>query len=182
MGATTFMKLQYIYACWKVIVNQIYSFISLRLGSKNLLWRAVIHSNPRGPSTLQPCWRRTIVARMRHQVSPASVRTRCASRAQSSRQPAAILLSSSARETKLYGKQHVFPFDLKKKPLIFDRFSSHCCEHSPWIWGWSSPGVLELPDNCKLQFTFQQWSRGYSWNKKLKEAALIWLRLMSEIH
>jgi hypothetical protein len=60
---------------------------------------------------------------------------------------------------------------------IYDLSSIH------WLytWRWSLFGVRELHDNFKLQFVFQQCSRGLCWDKQL-EKALIWWTSMCESH
>ncbi len=49
------------------------------------------------------------------------------------------------------------------------------------MWRWSFHGVRKLRENLKSRFAFQQWNKGWSWNKKLKKA-LIWISLMPETH
>jgi hypothetical protein len=44
--------------------------------------------------------------------------------------------------------------------------------HRLYTWRWSFSGARELRYNFKPQFTSQQWSRGHSCNKKLKNTNL----------
>ncbi len=46
---------------------------------------------------------------------------------------------------------------------------------------WSFSGVYKLRDNFKPRFTFQQWNRGYSWNKKLLKKLCDWARCQKAI-